>query len=134
MTLVEVVIAAMVLVVAIFGLVSTMVYTMRADAETHEANIALAAMRAKIDEVRSRPFNDVFTIYSQDQNRHFGIPGLKPAVSDADIYDPHRSGEVIVAVLSGNLIRVTVRAEWSGPMGQRLLEMTTELTDRRKEF
>ncbi len=133
MTLVEVVMAAMVLTIAIFGLVSTLYYTSREEASCHEVSIALNGLRAKIEEVRSQRFQDAFSIYLQDANRHFEIPGLFPQESDTDLYAPHRAGEVIVAVTSPNLIRVTVRASWTGILGDQSIEMTTEMTDRRKE-
>ncbi len=133
MTLVEVIIAAMVLAIAIFGLVSTLFYTSRQEGSCHEVSIALSGIRAKIEEVRSQRFQDAYSIYLQDASRHFEIPGLVPQETDTDIYSPHRTGEVIVAVTSPNLLRVTVRASWTGILGDQSIEMTSEMTDRRKE-
>lgn len=132
-TLVEVVVATLVLVVAIFGLVATLSYTMRQEADTREVSLAMNFLRAKVEEVRSQSFDDVFTYYSQDANRNFEIPGLDPQAGDTDPNAPHRVGEVIVGVINARLLRVTVRASWAGLMGERTLDLETQVTDRAKE-
>jgi len=132
-TLIEVLVATLVLVVAIFGLVATLSYTMRQEADTREVSVAMNFLRAKVEEVRSQPFDDIFTYYSQGANRNFEVPGLDPQAGDPDPFAPHRVGEVIVGVINPRLLRVTVRASWTGLMGERTLDLETQVTDRTKE-
>lgn len=133
MTLVEVVVAALALAIGICGLVGTMYFSAREEAASHEVSIALAAIRAKVEEVRSHSFQDTYAYYNQDANRHFEVPTLLPQAGDNDIFDPHRPGEVVVSVITADLLRVAVHASWTGILGDQSIETTTEMTDRLKE-
>lgn len=94
-TLVEVVIAAVVLVLALLGAMGTLTQVMMLGESNLESAIAHQAARSMVERLQSTPFDEVFQRFNEDpsddpdgdgtaEGMHFAVPGLDPRRDDAD--------------------------------------------------
>ncbi|MHC4607929.1 MAG: prepilin-type N-terminal cleavage/methylation domain-containing protein [Planctomycetota bacterium] len=96
LTLIEIMIAMIILVIALLCLVTALLQAMRHDAVTQETILAMNATRGVLEEMRSSMrFWDIFMNYNSDPNDdvdgpgtgpgcHFAVQGLNPRPTDKD--------------------------------------------------
>ena len=75
-TLVELMIASMVLLVASMGLVAAFVAAVNLQETTRETSLAAQAAREKIEEIQGADFDSAFATFSAAAN--FAVEGLAP--------------------------------------------------------
>lgn len=160
MTIVELVIAVLILAIAVLGLISVLSVTTTLTETSQEGAIALQALRSKVEEMQAIPFSEVFATY-QNAQRNFSVPGLLPRAKDSDgcvgevLFPDPPSGQVGLAEnsvdallgmprdLNGDnvvdgadhstdyvLLPVRIRLEWTGVSGERTIELRTLLARR----
>ncbi|MDQ7778421.1 MAG: prepilin-type N-terminal cleavage/methylation domain-containing protein [Planctomycetota bacterium] len=90
-TMLELMIAIAVLTVAIFGLLAAQLYCVVLDDATKETNIALNAIRLKVDEIRSHDFISLPACYRSDvatfhpeHSAGFEVQGIELQDGDPD--------------------------------------------------
>lgn len=122
-TLIELTIAAVVLLIALLGLMATMAYCARLDMDTEETTIALHGVRQRLEVLEATNYNNLpalnGTTYAIDTTNPL-LDRLRPI--------PGRAKVITVNVAqkfppNAMLLEVTVTAEWTGALGRRSLEM-----------
>lgn len=94
-TLIDVMMAATVLAVAISAVAGSIVVSMSMNRVNRDTAIAQEAARRVMEELASRPFNEVFAAYNSDAGDDagllspavgpsFAVPGLEPSRTDPD--------------------------------------------------
>ena len=93
-SLVEVVVAAAVMAVAMLGLSRSMVSSVRVTAGNRETSLALEAAQEAVERLQAAAFADVFALYNADPKddpdgevgpgASFAVEGLSPQDDDAD--------------------------------------------------
>jgi Tfp pilus assembly protein PilV len=78
LTFVEIVIALSVFVIAMLGLLALLATSGRQALGTRMETLAYQAARAKIEEIRSQTFADIFKLYNADTTDDPGGPGTAP--------------------------------------------------------
>jgi prepilin-type N-terminal cleavage/methylation domain-containing protein len=99
-TLLEVMIAAGVLVIALTGLLSTYTACFKLNETTRNSNLALNAAQEKLEEIRSATFLSIFDSYN---GTSFSVSGMP--VSDS-------LGYVSINNTNTSLLRVTIGVCW----------------------
>jgi hypothetical protein len=117
-TLIEVLMAGIVLLIAAVALAATMAQSHGLANAPREEVAARNAAQAAIAGLASTPFDQVAALYHK---RGFPVPGLTPLPGDAD----GLPGEVVFAYGPGgdtSFYTVTVRVRWRGTTGERGIE------------
>lgn len=121
-SLIELLIAAAVLVIAILGLMATMTYSTRADVVSQETIVAMHSARAKLEEIQAG--TSVATIQATYNNNNFAVPGLVARANDAD----RMPGRVVITAstvaptapsAAQTVLDVRVIIEWTGVFGDQ---------------
>lgn len=108
-TLVEIMISASVLVVGLLGFAQVIAFSVGSTTTNQESNLAIEAARAKIEEIQTANFDDLFELYNQiggddpggagtAPGSTFTVPGLQPDPNDPDGF----VGQVIIPAMVGN--------------------------------
>lgn len=155
-TLLELMLASVVLAIAITGLMAVITECVRMTRSTEERGQALSAIRLKIDEMRGQVFADIFDNYV---THTFTIEGLTPSPLDPDgivgeVEFPTAGPELREDIVDSNLgmprdlngdgaidngdhasdylmLPVCVRVTWRGVYDDReVIEFRTILTER----
>ncbi|MBI3272242.1 MAG: hypothetical protein HYZ53_24845 [Planctomycetes bacterium] len=116
-TLLEAMLAAVVILVALMGLASTMSYAARTDMVAGEHMSALNAGRAEMETIKATSFGALAAL----NNTNFtvaGMSGLTPV------------GQVLVNTTNPNLFDVTVTVTWRGVMGPQTLTLRTLIANQ----
>lgn len=115
-SLLEMMIAAMVLFIAIMGVCATLLSIANLNAITKETNYAMNQARKIMEEVRVTKFDEILTTYN---NKDVFVFGLSPQEADPD----GQIGKISVSEVSANpeLLEISVRLEWRGKAGNRNL-------------
>jgi len=103
MTMVEVMVAIVILTVSVYLLTSTVTAALGHSSVKRERSLAVDASMNLLERMRAEPFEELFARYNSDTEddpggagtapgRHFQVPGLDPDTSDPDGF----VGEVIV--------------------------------------
>ncbi|MBI2920562.1 MAG: prepilin-type N-terminal cleavage/methylation domain-containing protein [Planctomycetes bacterium] len=124
-TIIEVLIAALVLAIALFGLVATFAHCAWLNADSKETTIAINAARREMDIVRGSFFNSIMTDYAAP-NDGFAVDGLLPQNGDAD----GLPGK-IVCTQAGGVITITITVNWRGATGDRGITLVSNAVNRR---
>jgi len=114
LTLLEIIIAMGILVVAIIGIMSALVSAIRVDEATAEQVRALNACKSKIEEMKTVPFAEAWARFNATPGDdpggagtapgpNFAVPGLRPLTGDAD----GLPGQIIFPEV-GNILSETV--------------------------
>ena len=151
-TLIEVMIAATVLVVGILGLAAVITYATRQDEVNGEYARALSGARSTVENVKNTAFASILTSWNQDgASQGYTDPATqRQSIGDFTIYRlnplstpkvyvhaPYPNGNNINAVgsvfidgvTSATLYRVKVVVDWDGALRYQHLEMLTMVTD-----
>ncbi len=107
-TLVEIMISATVLVVGLLGFAQVIAYSVGSTTTNQETNLAVEAARAKIEEIQTANFDDLFALYNPiggddpggagtAPGNTFTVPGLQPDPNDPDGI----VGQVIIPTMVG---------------------------------
>ena len=126
-TLIEVLLAASVLVIASVALAATMAQSGGIGDSGREEMVARNALRACVATLASTPFDRVAADF---HNQGFDVANLTPQTGDAD----GRCGEVVFAYGPGgdtSYYTVTVRIRWRGRVGDRVMESVHYLANVR---
>jgi type II secretory pathway pseudopilin PulG len=99
-TLLELMIAAAIIIVALAGLLSTYVACFELNETTRNTNLALNAAQKTLEEVRSSTFSGIATAYN---GYNFSVSGMSENVS---------LGHVYVDNTSTSLLNITVGVCW----------------------
>ena len=108
-TLVEIMVSASVLVVGMLGFAQVIAFSVGSSTANQERNIAIEAVRAKIEEIQTADFDDLFELYNPiagddpggagtAPGNTFTVPGLQPDPNDPDGI----VGQVITPAMVGN--------------------------------
>lgn len=101
-TLVELMVAMAILAVGLMGIMSAIMAARRMDMTTRENVIAMNAARAKIDEMKQTPFNEIFRRYNLSAADDAGL--LYPALGrDFPILRNPATDEVVLVPLVGGI-------------------------------
>lgn len=94
LTLVEIIIAVAIFAVAGLGFMGMMMMSSRENVSTRQRIVALQGARAKVEEMLSVPFDEIFARYNADvvddpadvvsPGPNFAVDGLEPRAGDAD--------------------------------------------------
>ena len=130
-TLLELMMAMAVIVVALFGIVSLILYTVRAKEAQRELGFAKAATERKLDEIRSQPWSvlsdpasPVFGPFSVDGLANpASVDGLGKGMVKAIALHSDPSNPALVT-----LIDVQVRVDWTGISGSASYSMSGMVT------
>lgn len=151
-TLVEVMIAATVLVVGILGLASVITYATRQDEVNGEYARALSGARSAIENVKNTGFSNILSSWNQDGvTQGYTDPDTqRQAIGDFTVYRlnplstpktyvhaPYPNGDninsvgsvFIDGVTSSTLYRIKVVVDWDGALRFQHLEILTLVTD-----
>jgi hypothetical protein len=126
-TLIEVLIAGTVLVIASVALAATMAQTGGLGESGREEMVARNAIRSVVAALAAAPFDRVAADF---HNQCFDVTGLTTQTSDAD----GRCGEVLFAYGPDDdtsFYTVTVRVRWRGRVGDRMMESVHYLANVR---
>jgi len=126
-TLIEVLIAGAVLVIASVALAATMAQSGGIGESGREEMVARNALRGCIATLAATPFDRVAADFHK---RGFDVPNLTPQAGDAD----GQCGEVVFDYGPGgdtSYYAVTVRIRWRGRTGDRVLESVHYLANVR---
>jgi prepilin-type N-terminal cleavage/methylation domain-containing protein len=157
-TLVELMIASMVLLVASMGLVAAFVAAVNLQETTRETTLAAQAAREKIEEIQGADFDSAFATFSAAMN--FAVEGLTPVEWDPDgmvgsVYFPvsaadptlldeafvtdggemprdlNGDGDAVDTLNTGYLILpVMVEINWLSKTGERTYQIVTFVVER----
>ncbi|MBI5369156.1 MAG: prepilin-type N-terminal cleavage/methylation domain-containing protein [Planctomycetes bacterium] len=126
-TLVELTIAMVVIVIGLLGLLSSMSYSARLNSDTEETAIALHGVRERLEVIEAAAFSSVAglngTTYMIDATNP-NLDRLRPLPGNARVISVTVS-QVVPG--NGNFLEVTVRADWTGALGVRSLELRTRI-------
>lgn len=111
-TLIEVLIASLVILLAMMSAVGTLTQVTVLGEANRESTIAYQAARAMLEQVQATPFNDVFERFNADPNddpdgagtaegMNFAVPELNLQAGDADGF----CGRILWPVSAGNTLR-----------------------------
>lgn len=110
-TLLEVMIAMVVIAIALFAAISMIFHTSTAKETMREQEIAKEAASAKIEEIKAHAFDQIFSTYN---GASFTVTGLNaPSGAGKGL------GSVAVDSTNPNLYEVTVTIRWRGVQGSR---------------
>jgi prepilin-type N-terminal cleavage/methylation domain-containing protein len=137
-TLVELMVSLAVLTIAIFGLLAAQLFCVMLDDATKETNIALNALRLKVDEIRSHDFISLPACYRTNpapfhagHSDNFEVIGLTPQTNDLD----GMVGKVVIEqppVDQYSSIYVRVEISWQGRDGtNRGIQVRNVISARR---
>lgn len=93
--IVEVVIAAVVVIVAVLGAMTAMVSSMGLTRVNHDTAVARQAAQQQLEELQGVPFTEIFAVYNDTTvddglavtpavGANFAVPGLTPQANDVD--------------------------------------------------
>lgn len=127
MTLIEIIIALGVVVVAILGIMSALVAASRMDEATAEQVRALNACRTTIEMMRQTTFAEIWRRYNSNPaddpggagtapGANFAVTGLRALDGDAD----GMPGQIIFPELAGNLSETVIEARLGMPVAKDL--------------
>ncbi len=139
-SLVELMISIAVLSIAIFGLLAAQLFCVMLDDATKETNIALNALRLKVDEIRSHDFVSLPACYSTapapfhtEHAEDFEVLGLPAQTGDAD----GMAGKVVIEQQPADQyspIYIRVEISWQGRDGtNRGIQVRNVISARRYE-
>lgn len=122
LTLLEIIIAMGILVIAIIGIMSALVSAVRVDEATAEQIRALNACKSKIEEMKTVPFAEAWARFNSNPaddpggagtapGCNFAVAGLRPRTGDAD----GLPGQVLFPEALGNLSELVVDARLGMP-------------------
>ena len=124
-TIIEVLIAAVVLSIALFGLVASFAHCAWLNSNSWESTVAINGARNEMDVVRGTYFNTILSTYAAPNN-NFAVPGLNPVPGDPD----GLPGQIVCSQ-AGAVITITVTVTWRGVAGDRSVTLTTYAVNRR---
>lgn len=124
-TILEVLIAAMVLAIALFGLVGAFAHCAWLNANSKETTLAINGARKQMDTVRAAYFQTIMNSYDPPDDG-FAVEGLTPRVGDPD----GLPGRITLAQ-AGGVITVTILVEWRGVAGDRTVTLVSNVVNRR---
>jgi Tfp pilus assembly protein PilV len=119
LTLVEIIIALTVIVGAILGVASLLLYTSRLNESEREYALARQSIFSKIEEIKKHNFDYVVTDYSTG-----GSPG--PNFIVTKLYNSQ--GTIYINSTNPNLLLITVTVSWQSVNGQRSISSNTLVT------
>ncbi len=122
-TLLEVLVASVILAVAILGMISAILYIHRLNQSARENELAVQGGQQMVEEVIACPLDQVETSYG---GYTFDVSGLSPRSDDPD----GKVGSIEVDGSDLALVQVTVQIEWTGIYGDRSLRFDTTMTKR----
>lgn len=122
-SLLEVLIASVVLAVAILGMISAILYIHRLNQSARENELAVQGGQEMVEEVLSCPLDQVESAYG---GHAFDVGGLSARHDDPD----GRVGTVAIDASDPTLVEVTVEVFWTGVTGDRSLRLDTTMTRR----
>lgn len=132
-SLIEVLVATVILVVAALAVVSMCVQSNRLRTANHETMLALTACRNALEGVRTQSFVDLPGL----NGRGFDVPGstggpggLRPVDGDPDGLPGELRVAVVDALAGETLYRVTALVQWLGCEGARTFQLETMVADR----
>ena len=116
-TIIEVVLALVVLAVVVLGYMASQNAAVALERDTQDRELALNAAVRRLEALKTLSLGDLEAL----DGSGFAVAGLNPPAGDAD----GLPGLVRVEMLSPVLARVTVRVEWQGAGGTRSQEIGT---------
>ncbi|MEK7485747.1 MAG: hypothetical protein AABZ60_15605 [Planctomycetota bacterium] len=127
-TLLEVMIAGTLLIMAIMGIAMTFLTVANLNTLSKENNFAACQARKIMEEIRSTPFKDILSKY---QDKNYSIPGLNLQKGDLD----ENVGKIQTTKVNDkkDLLDVTVRLDWRGKVGNRSLSIKTRIAEIKKK-
>ena len=105
-TILEVMIAMVVLVVGVFSTLSILTSALQQRAVSREYDIAKNAAVAKIEEIKAFTFSDIYGTYEEGVDKYFDVPGL---VTRADKTD---EGMIVIDNTNTDLLDISVCIYW----------------------
>jgi len=121
-SLIEVMIAIMILAIGILGAVSSMVSAVDVDSVTTEKDRALQAMESKLEDILTSSFNN-----AADFAGFYPVTGLSPPDGRTDVL------EVTVTPLTGfenEYLIIELDTQWSGQVATETMSLTYGLSNR----
>lgn len=137
-TLLELMVAACVLAITLFGLFAVLTECSSSLVRTSHADIAADAIRSKLEKMRAHEFDTLFTDYGVS-----GSPGNEFSVHDIPPPSPPVPGivggyglitiEMTPPPASADLLLVTIRVRWGSSQGDREIFARSYIADRENE-
>lgn len=124
-TVIEVLIASMVLAIALIGLISAFARAAWLNANAKETSMAINGCRKEMDVIRATFFNTIVTTYAPP-NDNFPVEGLLAQPGDPD----GLPGKVTVTS-AGAMLTITCTVSWRGVAGDRQISLASNLVNRR---
>ena len=128
-TILEAAIALTVLAVALLSLWGTLIYCLRSNQVVEQKMKALNAAQAKVEELKSQPFETLIVEYGPGGNQgdRFGVPSLDDDESlPLDLNGDGDSVDEDVSATYG-ILPVRVSIEWMGALGRQRMDVRTIL-------
>jgi len=149
-SLVEAMMAVVVLVVGLMAMLSSIAVTGRLSQMDHESSLAMEAMEQTLARLRSTEYSELYTRYGPGGTQMFPVPGLtspgtalpgriqlvtNETLSNAQLglpRDLNGDGDAEDTDVSDSyvLMPVVVTVEWTGPTGLRRLQLRSLLAER----
>ena len=115
-TLLEAIIAIIIIAIALMGLISVFARTMTIESINAEENQAMNAARGKMELISLMGYDSVVETFANASNANFPVAGLTPIEGDKD----DLAGRVAISDHPGekrSYVDVTVMVEWTGSGG-----------------
>ena len=122
-TLIEVVIAMLVVFVAVIGLLAAYASSFELVETARNTTYALNEAQEKIEELRGHTFTDIYTYYTTPPNDRFDVDGISATDGEGSI-EIINDGSDPQGLTSANLLQVTVTVCWSQRSGRIIGEDT----------
>jgi len=123
-TLIEVVIAAMILVIGLLSFFAVFLNCTRLDETSKESIIAMNHARIQMERLRAMNFAGIKNIQPANNNNTFDVStDLLPITEDADM------GTITVDTTNDALLDVTVTVRWAGITGDRELNLRARFVE-----
>ena len=119
-SLIEVVFAGTILTIVALSLMATLTTNIQADNASRNRDVARIAAQGRLETVLA--WADYFTIDDTFDDTTFGVDPLTgPAAIGPN------PGRVFIDTTNPNLLRITVRVDWTTPVGDEGVELSTLL-------
>lgn len=127
-SLIEVIFAVSVIAIAVIGILSVMVVSVKHQKAARETDLASNAAREQIERVRGTTFASIAPTFGPP-NDHFTVVGLN--MNPPDVLNPAGAqGQITLNVITADLLEVVVVVDWPSEAGsQGRISMTTQIYD-----
>ncbi len=129
-SLVEVMLASVILVLTLVGFLSLTNYLFGLEEDSREVQTATAAATSKIEEIRAYAKESWGLLLNTYNNKDFRVPGLEPATNSPNADTDGFPGKITITTDSADVYTVAVEIRWRHARRNQRLDLVTKITNR----